>query len=49
MLIVLADDFSRVTLPAIAGVEGSDYINACYIDVSSLPVTILCMHITRVC
>ena len=27
------DDFSRVKLEAIEGMEGSDYINASYIDV----------------
>ena len=30
---LLADDFSRVRLVMIEGVEGSDYINASYIDV----------------
>lgn len=28
------DDFSRVKLELVDGIEGSDYINASYIDVS---------------
>lgn len=30
---IILDDFSRVILEKIEGVEGSDYINASYIDV----------------
>ena len=34
------DDYCRVELKEIDGVEGSDYINASYIDVSPLPIAI---------
>ena len=40
MYIHLIDDFSRVTLEAEKNKEGSDYINASYIDVR-IPE---CMH-----
>lgn len=39
--IVCADDSSRVTLSPISNVEGSDYINACTLDVSELGYNIL--------
>lgn len=45
----MLDDSSRVVLPAIADVEGSDYINACTIDVSRhclQPfVVVVCFHL----
>ena len=34
VLIIIIDDHSRVTLQEIPNVSGSDFINACYIDVS---------------
>ena len=35
-LIYLTDDFARVKLQEIEGVDGSDYVNASYIDVRIL-------------
>ena len=35
---LFSDDFSRVKLSAIEGVEGSEYINASYIDVRELVI-----------
>jgi len=34
---MFVDDNTRIRLTFIPGIEGSDYINANYIDVSSLP------------
>ena len=35
-LVFILDDFSRVKLKEIKGEEGSDYINASFIDVSTI-------------
>ena len=35
-LIYVTDDFARVKLQEIEGVDGSDYVNASYIDVRIL-------------
>ena len=38
MILCLTDDQTRVLLNEIAGVEGSDYVNANYIAVSLLTI-----------
>ena len=39
-----SDDESRVVLEEVPGEEGSDYINACWIDVSPPLISMLCQH-----
>ena len=42
--LLYTDDQSRVCIKEIPGVEGSDYINASFIEVRRQGVFLLCMH-----
>lgn len=58
ILVSFLDDTNRVTLKALPGVKGSDYINASFVDVSlyhediisynKIVITLLCMRAAKV-